>query len=224
MFRATRHSVSTTRRVSVHAAVLLSMIAICTPVQAADDHGYRSLFRDQRWFALPSGGQDTGQSIGLYREEWRASDDRPEAGGDRYTGLRHRFSNGLGLDTGLASYGLGTPREDYREFYFGLSYDALQGRVWYTDDYLGTGGSRSYYEFGVSSRVAQDFSLSARLGYGNDDRDWADDEPRSTFILSAEKQGLYGFGFNLQLSGSEDTRLDALEDVRVMGILSRPIR
>jgi uncharacterized protein (TIGR02001 family) len=204
---------------------LACLLVLAAPALAgepvASDHGYRSLFKDRHWLITPADDYRAAPSQGLYQEEWRldAEDGIPRA--DRYTGMRRRFDNGLGLDTGVAHYGIEPTAQRYREFYFGLSYDSWQGRVWYTSDYQGSGTPRSFYEFGVSSELSEDLSLSARLGYG-DSGTGLDDENQAAYMLSAEKRDLYGFGLNLQLVGSGDAHRAEPEDLRVMGTLSRP--
>ncbi len=187
----------------------------------SSDHGFRSLLKDQHWLTMPASGYRTASSEGGYREEWLLDEEDGKVRSDRYTGLRRRFDSGLGLDTGVAQYGIEPVAQQYREFYFGLSYDAWQGRVWYTNDYQGSGAARSFYEFGISGRLSDDFSLSARLGYG-DTGSALDDENHAAYVLSAEKRDLYGFGLNLQLVGSGDARWAESDDLRVMGVLSRP--
>ena len=201
--------------------VLLLPLSATSP--AADEHGlanpYSSPLHDRGWLVAP--GFATGPEPGLYHEVG-PSRHGVRAEGDRYTGVRHRFQSGFGLDTGVAQYGLGSITSRYQEYYFGLSYDVWQGRVWYTDDYQGSGVGRAYYEFGVSGKVGADFSLSARLGFGDNGFGFSHD-PHPAYVFSARKRDLYGFGLNLQLMGSTDPSRPESEDVRVMGILSRPL-
>jgi uncharacterized protein (TIGR02001 family) len=175
---------------------------------------------DRGWLVEP--GFSTGQDPGLYREIWPSTLSASQADADQYTGIRHRFHNGLGLDTGVVQYGFVPEPSRYQEYYFGLSYDVWQGRAWYTDDYQGSGMGRAYYEFGVSGDLGNDLSLSARLGYG-DNRFGFDHEQHPAYVFSARKRDLYGFGLNLQLMGSTDPRRSESEDLRVMGVLSRPL-
>lgn len=203
-------------------AALLLLLPSFSAMTGADDSGFAyphaSQLQDRGWLVSPGFSERRVQ--GLYHEVWPSS--RPQADIDRYTGVRHRFQNGLGLDTGIAQYGFGAASSRYQEYYFGLSYDVWQGRVWYTDDYQGSGVGRSYYEFGVSGNVGADVSLSARLGYGDNGFGFGH-EQQPAYVFSAQKRDLYGFGLNLQLMGSADPYRAETEDLRVMGILSRPL-
>lgn len=177
-------------------------------------------FQAQGWMVTP--GLDTGATQGLYHEVWSGERHGSRVDAERHTGVRHRFGSGLGLDTGIAQYDLGPTTSRYQEYYFGLSYDVWQGRVWYTNDYQGTGLPRAYYEFGITGNIGGDFSLSARLGYGENDYGFSRD-PHPAYVFSAQKRDLYGFGLNLQLMGGADGRRAESEDVRLMGTLSRSL-
>lgn len=190
--------------------------------EPAPDHRYLRMLEDRQWLTLPS-GQGWMSSRGLYHEQWSYRDAEAGLDHDRFTGLSRRLESGIGFDTGIAQYGESSPMSSYQEYYFGLSYDALEGRMWYTGDYQGQGGSKSYYELGLRGNVSSDFSLSARLGYSDFDAD-LDLENYAAYVLSAQKKDLYGFGVDLQLVGSGDPRWSAAEDFRLMGTVSRSFR
>lgn len=202
--------------------VLLTLSAAPTlafddvPSQLPDTHP----LHDRGWLVDPGFHGESGK--GLYHEAWAADPYGVRNDADRYTGIRHRFGGGLGLDTGIAQYGFGPPATHYQEYYLGLSYDAWQGRVWYTDDYQGSGTARSYYELGVTGQLGTDLSLSARFAYGDNGLGFSR-EPHPAYVFSAQKRDLYGFGLNLQLMGSPDAGRPATEDLRFMGVLSRPL-
>lgn len=204
-------------------SLVLPLLLGATSLPAHDHwlgHPGSDLLHDRGWLVAP--GLGTNEQPGLYQEAWPSSQYGTQAEADRYTGVRHRFQSGLGLDTGIARYGLGSVASRYQEYYFGLNYDVWQGRVWYTNDYQGSGLDRSYYEFGVSGNVGTDFALSARLGYGDSGYGFGY-EPHPAYVFSAQKRDLYGFGLNLQLMGSTDPRRPEADDMRVMGTLSRPL-
>jgi hypothetical protein len=203
---------------------LLLLVLGSAPCLAVDGNalsfGTPGLLTGQGWMVAPDLGAEA--QPGLYHEVWSGDRHGAQADAERYTGIRHRFGSGLGLDTGIAQYDLGSAMSRYQEYYFGLSYEVWQGRIWYTNDYQGSGLPRSYYEFGITGNVGSDFSLSARLGYGENDYGFAH-EPHPAYVFSARKRDLYGFGLNLQLMGSTDPRSTETEDLRFMGILSRPL-
>ena len=174
---------------------------------------------DRGWLVDPG---FSGAAPGPYHDTWISDPYGPVQEVSQYTGVRHRFGSGLGLDSGIAEYGVERQPNRYREYYLGLSYDGWQGRVWYTDDFQGSGMARSHYELGVSGRVGEDLSLSARVGYGHDSLGLPR-EPHPSYVFSAQKRDLYGFGLNLQLMGSSDARGTSEDDLRVMGTLSRPL-
>jgi hypothetical protein len=204
--------------------LMSSWLLVSAPCMAVDNGFFplaeKDLLQGQGWMVAP--GLDAGMKQGLYHEIWSGERHGPQADAERHTGVRHRFGSGLGLDTGIAQYGLGTAASRYQEYYFGLSYDVWQGRIWYTNDYQGSGLPRAYYEFGVTGNIGSDLALSARLGYGENEYGFSH-EPHPAYVFSARKRDLYGFGLNLQLMGSTDPRGAESEDVRLMGILSRPL-
>lgn len=206
------------------AALAMLLCVTATPILAFDGDdsfpAHPPMHHQQGWLAAP--GLNHELNSGLYHEVWRADPYGTLVDSDHHTGIRHRFGTGLGLDTGIAQYGFGPAAARYQEYYFGLSYDVWQGRVWYTNDYQGSGTVRAHYEFGVSSQLSADFSLSARFAYGDNGFGFAD-EQHPAYVFSAQKRDLYGFGLNLQLMGSADPRHAETEDLRFMGVLSRPL-
>jgi hypothetical protein len=126
--------------------LLLVPVILYATAPVADDHWLgrpgAGLSQDRGWLVEP--GFSSQPEPGLYHEVWPSSLGGTQAEADRYTGVRHRFQSGLGLDTGIARYGLGTVASSYQEYYLGLNYDVWQGRVWYTNDYQGSGLDRSY--------------------------------------------------------------------------------
>lgn len=205
--------------------LLLLLLPLVTAPALAFDDPFASLpdrdsLQERGWLVAPGFQADLHQ--GLYHETWPASPHGRQGETDRYTGVRHRLGGGLGLDTGVAQYGFGPAANHYQEYYFGLSYDAWQGKVWYTNDYQGAGTTRAYYELGVSGQLGSDIALSARLAYGDDGLGLAR-EPQPAYVFSAQKRDLYGFGLNLQLMGGADPQRAESDELRFMGVLSRPL-
>lgn len=207
--------------------LLMSSVAVAGDPGGQDDgrldRAYRSMFDNPDWFLQPSSSTVAGPG-GLYAQWWEPDGGATGGEGDLYAGIARDVWGGLSLDTGVASHRADPQLAgNYKEYYFGLAYENVEGRVWYTDDYEGQGLAKSYYEFGLRSDLNEDFSLSARLGYG-DMEPGRGREKYTDYSLAAELRDVHGFGVGLRVMGTRDQAVAGQDDVRLLGTISRSFK
>ncbi|HEB99695.1 MAG TPA: hypothetical protein ENJ05_09320 [Thiotrichales bacterium] len=78
-------------------------------------------------------------------------------------GLNRKLGRSLSLGAGLAVSPAAPGQVDYRDYFLGLNYRGLAGRVWYQPDPL-DGTPAYYYEAGWRGAVSDRFSFSLNLG------------------------------------------------------------
>lgn len=150
---------------------------------------------------------------------------------DFAAGIGRNFMNGLSLDAGISvahlpDYSL-TPAVstiDYHDYFLGLRYGSLDGRVWYLpESHLGE-PSGFYYEAGWRQPVTEKLSLSVRLGHYADANtllDPAHDLPSLSLGASTTVEG-YGLGLRLIDGGGH--MFGGEQDLQLMGSISKPLR
>lgn len=237
-----RRTTTTARKTRPGAGLPVALLLLVTAGSTAfaaepppeDDPGraeraYRSMFDDPEWFNVPEASRVSSQQ-GFYAEWWAGGDAAGDQDGDLYAGLSRELGHGFAIDTGVAQYGLNADSDDpqepvpYQEYYFGLTYERLEGKVWYTDDYEGSGFAKSYYQVGVSSELGEDFQLSARLGYSAFEEAAVGQENYTDYSLAAEKRNERGLGIGLRLMGTQREAVPGENDLRLMGTISHSFR
>lgn len=162
------------------AAALLALLAgaaaaddvspggLSATVTAVSDYVSRGVsFSDSRGALQAS--VDYAFAGGAYLGAWTSNYDfgtEAEREVDSYLGFAHRFANGIGLDLGAAHYHfLHEPESNFNEVWLGGSYGPVDAKLWYSDDYFGTGGYEYYVETGVRVALPRAWSLQLRAGY-----------------------------------------------------------
>ena len=147
---------------------------------------------------------------------------------DFATGVEHRFVSGLSLDAGLS---MAHATEDtsstinYRDYFLGMSYGALDTKVWYLPESSTGEPSAVYYEAGWQQPVSEKVSLSVRLGqYGQSNYANAgyNDTAPSLSLGASTTMGGYGLGLRVIDGGGQ--MFGGEQDLRLMGSISKPLR
>ena len=90
-------------------------------------------------------------------------------GAQLYAGYARSFSERATWEIGVVTYLFPhTPAErgyDYTEAFVGASYDTVNARLYYSDDYFGNGGRTVYLETNASRPLNERVALTGHLGY-----------------------------------------------------------
>lgn len=207
---------------------VVAMLCVCTaaPVLAESplfDSGLNF------WGARGDQTQFTGtQGPSLLRPpaSWSWDTGAPEL--DLAVGVTHYFDNGLNLGLGMSlSHATDTQSAEtinYRDYFFGLSFGAVEGKVWYMPETAFSDEPSMYYEAGWLQPVTEKLSLSLRLGQyssGYSSIHGFSDQPSLSLGASTQMRG-YGLGLRLMDGGGH--MFGGEEDLRVMGSISKPLR
>lgn len=220
------HSIHNQISVSNRASAMVALLCVCgvVPVLAEEsvlDTGFNF------WGTTGEQSQFTAaQSPSLLRPpaSWSRDTLAPEL--DMAAGVSHSFANGLNLDLGMSLSHVTKSAEtiNYRDYFLGLSFGALEGKVWYLPETAFTDEPSLYYEAGWQQPVTENLSFSLRLGQystGYSSIQGFNDLPSLSLGASTQVRG-YGFGLHLIDSGGQMFGGD--EDLRVMGSISKPLR
>lgn len=186
--------------------------------------------------ALPSGfslwtvNKDTNplnlQSQSLLRPPSRNAFETQDNDLDMAVGIEHRFDNGLSVDLGV-SMAQGTQFNpiNYRDYFLGMRYGSLEGKVWYLPEVQDQDEPASlYYEAGWTQPVSDQLSFSLHLGQqqplGNSLLGLQPStEPNLSFGASAN---LRGYGLGLRLIDNGGRMFGGEDDLSIMGSISKP--
>jgi hypothetical protein len=145
---------------------------------------------------------------------------------DMAAGVAHRFATGLSLDAGLSlshAYEQHTAI-DYQDFFLGVSYGSLDGKVWYLPESALSDDPIVYYEAGWQRLVTDKLSLSLRVGHSelSDYRllSGAYDQPSLSLGASTD---MGGYGLGLRLIDGGGSMFGGEQDLRLMGSISKPL-
>ena len=159
---------------------------------------------------------------------------------DFAAGIGHRFAGGLNLDAGIsvahvsefgaadALYEETSTREiNYRDYFLGMSFGALDGKIWYLPEHEHLGGQPSamYYEAGWAQSVGEKLSLSVRLGHydgGATNRLLGSSDAPSLSLGASTTLSGYGLGLRLIDGGGQMFGGD--QNLQLMGSISKPLR
>lgn len=147
---------------------------------------------------------------------------------DMAAGVTHHFDNGLNLGLGMslshATDALNAETINYRDYFLGLSFGAVEGKVWYLPETAFTDEPSLYYEAGWLQPVTEKLSLSLRLGqYSSDYSSIQGYSDQPSLSLGASTQ-MRGYGLGLRLIDGGGHMFGGEEDLRVMGSISKPLR
>ncbi len=127
-------------------------------------------------------------------------------GGQVYAGYARALGNRAGWDAGLVAYLFPRPSSgpgyDYVEAYVGASIDSFSGRLFFSQDYFGTGAQSVYAQLDASFRIDAHLVLLGHVGYLLEHSAAADPafyQPGSALDLKAGVS-IDVRGFNLEIS------------------------
>lgn len=220
------HSIHNQISVSSRVSSMVALLCVCSvaPVLAEEsvlDTGFNfwGTTGEQLQFTASQ-----GPSLLRPPASWSWDTLAPEL--DMAAGVSHSFANGLNLDLGMSLSHVTESAEtiNYRDYFFGLSFGALEGKVWYLPETTYTDEPSLYYEAGWQQPVTENLSLSLHLGQystGYSSIQGFNDQPSLSLGASTQVRG-YGLGLRLIDSGGQMFGGD--EDLRVMGSISKPLR
>lgn len=146
---------------------------------------------------------------------------------DIAAGVARRFASGLSLDAGLSLSHVYEQHTaiDYRDYFMGVSYGDLDGKVWYLPESALSDEPILYYEAGWRREVTDNLSLSLRVGqaqtpgYGLANSLY--EQPSLSLGASTD---VGGYGLGLRLIGGGGGMFGGGQDLRLMGSISTPLR
>ncbi len=127
-------------------------------------------------------------------------------GAQFYGGYAHALGKRATWDVGLVTYVYPSSQRgseyNYSEAFVGVSTDEISARIYYANDYFGTGARAAYVEGNLSHPLNERFALIAHIGYLNIGRITAYPVPaqRSEQFDFKAGVGIALAGFNLELS------------------------
>jgi len=214
---------------SHQAARVVAMLCVCAagPVLAEE-----SVFDSGMsfWGATSDQSQFTAaQGASLLRPPASWSWDTAAPVLDRAAGVTQQFDNGLSLGLGMSlSHATDTQNAEtinYRDYFLGLRFGAVEGKVWYLPETAFTDEPSMYYEAVWLQPVTEKLSLSLRLGQYSSGyssiQGYNSDQPSLSLGASTQMRG-YGLGLRLIDGGGQ--MFGGEEDLRVMGSISKPLR
>jgi hypothetical protein len=172
----------------------------------------------------------TGPSLLRPPASW-SWDDGAQPKLDFAAGIERNFMNGLTLDAGVSvahtpEYSLSPSVEtiNYHDYFLGMRYGALDGRVWYLPEkHLGEPVG-FYYEAGWQQLVTDSLSLSVRVGhYSETDQILYSSQDVPSLSLGASTT-VQGYGLGLRLIDGGGQMFGGEQDLRLMGSISKPLR
>lgn len=144
---------------------------------------------------------------------------------DLAAGVTHRFTNGLNLDLGmsLAHESERVETINYRDYFLGLSFGSLEGRLWYLPETAFTDEPSLYYEAGWQQPISEKLSFSLRLGqYSTAYNNLPGSTDRPSLSLGASTM-VRGYGLGLRLIDHGGHMFGGEQDLRLMGSISKPL-
>lgn len=144
-------------------------------ITAVSDYDFRGVSLSATDPAL-QGSIDWAHDSGLYVGAWGSNIDYGDGVDDDfeldlYAGFAGGAEGGLGWDAGIVfyTYPTGDDVEDYPEAYVGLTYNIVEFKQWYTNDYAGTDLDGLYSELNVTFELPAGFGLGLHAGYNYGD-------------------------------------------------------
>lgn len=170
-------------------------------------------------------GFTAAQGPSLLRPPASWSWDGPSPQLDAAAGLGHRFESGLNLDLGMSLAHIPDRSSiNYHDYFLGLSYGALDGKVWYLPETALNEDSSLYYEAGWQQPVTENFSLSLRLGQYSSGYTPYGEEAELPSLSFGASTDVGGYGLGLRLVDQGGSAFGGEQDLRLMGSISKPLR
>lgn len=144
-------------------------------IGAVSDYDFRGFSQTAEDPAI-QGSIDWAHSSGFYAGIWGSNVDfgpgtEADFEADFYVGIAGGEEDGLGYDVGIVYYSYWPDDDsvDYFEIYAGATYNVFGAKLWYADDYFGSGLSAYYIEGNLTFELPQEFGLGFHLGYSDGD-------------------------------------------------------
>jgi hypothetical protein len=165
------------------------------------------------------------QGPSLLRPPASWSWDGPSPQLDAAAGLGHRFASGLNVDLGMSLAHIPERTSiNYHDYFLGLSYGALDGKVWYLPETALNEDASLYYEAGWQQPVTEKVSLSLRLGqYSSGFTPYGEPAELPSLSFGASTD-VGGYGLGLRLVDQGGSAFGGERDFRLMGSISKPLR
>ena len=182
------------------------------------------------WGAAADGAENTAAAIGpsLLRPpaSWSWETAAPKL--DFATGVEKSFKSGLSLNAGLSTAHAAEDARgdtiDYRDYFLGMRYGAVDTKVWYLDDATGSAQSTVYYDAGWQQPVSDKLSMSLRLGqYDQSAYNLPGYETAPSLSLGANTT-MGGYGLGLRVIDGGGRLFGGEQDLRLMGSISKPLK
>lgn len=224
------------RRLPLPVALLLSAVMLPSGVFAGPKLGGLDL-----WLATEEKVVPAGNGASLLRPPASWSWGAPAPTLDFAAGLARSFGAGLSLDAGVSvahvpelASGAALSADpvqseiNYHDYFLGLRYGSLDGRIWYLPDngLAGAGEPAGlYYEAGWAQPVGHNLSLSVRMGrYGNVAADSSTVAGGLPSLSLGASTTLSGYGLGLRLIDGGGHMFGGEPDLQLMGSISKPLR
>jgi uncharacterized protein (TIGR02001 family) len=156
-------------------AAITANAEITGTIGAVSDYDFRGVSLSAKDPAL-QGSIDYAHDSGFYAGVWGSNIDYGDGVDgdievDLYAGYANQINDELGYDIGLVYYTYpgSDDIEDYPELYAGLTYNWLEVKQWYTNDYGGSEDDAFYTEANGTFELPANFSLGVHLGYNYGD-------------------------------------------------------
>lgn len=178
------------------------------------------------WGATGERNSFTGtQGPSLLRPPASWSWDGPSPQLDAAAGLGHRFDSGLNLDLGMSLAHIPERASiNYHDYFFGLSYGGVDGKVWYLPETVLNEEPSLYYEAGWQQPVTANLSLSLRVGqFSSGYTQYGEPAELPSLSLGASTD-VGGYGFGLRLVDQRGSVFGGEQDLRLMGSISKSLR
>ena len=164
------------------------------------------------------GSIDYAFASGLYVGTWASKYDfgteaRREV--DGYLGYSRSFASEFTLDIGAAHYHfLHEPESNFNEVYLGGSCGRVDAKLWYSDNYFGTGDYQYYLETGVRVLLPRAWLLQLRGGYTffGDGVGW-ESYANGQLIVS---RSVYGVDVAVRATATSNDQFGDREDARLI--------
>jgi uncharacterized protein (TIGR02001 family) len=195
---------------------------LSSTITLTTDYDFRGISQTAEDPALQA-SLDWANEGGFYAGIWGSNvdfDSESDFELDGYVGFAGGEEDELGYDVGLVYYSYWPDDDDinYAEIYAGVSYNILDAKLWYSDDYVNSGESAYYIEANANLELEQGFGVGFHIGYSDGDAfdgglDYMDYSVAGTYSWS-------NFDFELKYVDSD---ADGCSDVDVLSCDGRLI-
>lgn len=160
--------------------------AITANVALTTDYIYRGISQTSGGPAI-QGGFDYAHESGFYLGTWASSitfDDSIEI--DYYGGFAGSLTDDIEYDVGFLFYDYpGASNDDFLEFYAGLTYAGLTGKVARSDDFFGGTGESYYWTLDYGFDLSDNFSVGLHYGLNDfDELTWGTEDSYTDYNIS----------------------------------------